>query len=183
MLAVFSAVFGFLAPFLPEVLKFFHRRQEYAQERILMEMRLKHAAAEHAWRLEEIASRAEIAEMQTLRAPQVSFGVQLLDAAREHNMSPLLLGPAFYAFVVLDWISGMVRPTITYAVVLFYIATKTAAYKLLLDAGWGADAALSQLWTEHDWAVLTLVLSFWFGQRVAKAAFGGSASTGRPGGG
>jgi len=34
---------------------------------------------------------------------------------------------------------------------------------------------LTQLWGEQDWAVLTLILSYFFGARVAKLAFGGKA--------
>lgn len=182
MLTAFATVFGFMAPFLPELLKYFNRKQENAHELATMDLRLKHAAAEHTWRMEEIEAKADIAEMQTLRSPQQSFGVQVLDAAKGHGFSQWIIGPAFYLFVILDWVSGMVRPTVTYAMVAFYMAVKFALYTSATAAGYTSTAALIGIWGEQDWAVLLLVLSYWFGQRAAKAAFGGSASTAKKGG-
>jgi hypothetical protein len=37
------------------------------------------------------------------------------------------------------------------------------------------------VWTADDLAILTLVLSYWFGQRAAKAALGVNASHSAPG--
>lgn len=182
MLTIFSTVFGFLAPFLPEILKYFNHKQENAHELAIMELRLKHAAAEHTWRMEEIEARADIAEAQTIRQPQQSFGVQVLDAAKGHGFGSWLIGPAFYLFVVLDWVSGMVRPTVTYAMVAFYMAVKVAFVQSATAAGVSLQAALINVWGEQDWSVLVLVLSYWFGQRAAKAAFGGSASSSKKGG-
>ena len=39
---------------------------------------------------------------------------------------------------------------------------------------------MTALWDENDWAVLFMVLAYWFGQRAVKAAFGGSASSAAP---
>jgi hypothetical protein len=182
MLTIFSTVFGFLAPFLPEVLKYFNRKQDNAHELSVMDLRLKHAAAEHLWKMEEIDAKADIAEAQAIRQPQQSFGVQVLDAAKGHGFGGWLIGPAFYLFVILDWLCGMVRPTVTYAMVAFYMAVKAALVQSATSAGVSMQAALINVWGEQDWAVLVLVLSYWFGQRAAKAAFGGSASTGKKGG-
>lgn len=183
MLMIFSTVFGFLAPFLPELLKYFNRKQDNAHELAVMDLRLKHAAAEHTWRMEEIEAKADIAEMQTLRQAPPSFGVQVLDAAKGHGYSAWVIGPAFYLFVVLDWVSGMVRPTVTYAMVAFYMIVKVAFYKTATAAGVSSTSAIIGIWGDQDWGVLLLVLSYWFGQRAAKAAFGGSASTAKKGGG
>ncbi len=181
MLALLSGIFGFAAPFLPELLKYFNRKQDNAHELAMMELRMKQAAAEHTWKMAEIEATADIAEMKTLRTPQQSFGVSLLDAAKGYELSQWLFVPAFYLFATLDFVSGMVRPTITYAVVAFYMAYKYALYlsvRALSDSGY---QAILQIWGEQDMAIVFLVLSYWFGQRVAKAAFGGSASSNRPG--
>lgn len=186
MLSMLSAVFGFAAPFLPQLVQYFQRKQDNAHEIEMMKLRLEHAAAEHTWKMEEINAQADIAEMQTLRQPQQSFGVQLLDAAQKwatDTWGKFLVMPAFYAFAFLDFVSGMVRPTVTYGVVIFYMATKWALYRLAVDAGTDVPTAITQIWGEQDWSVLVLVLSYWFGARVAKSAFGGSASTGKAGGG
>ncbi len=179
MLAIFSALFGFAAPFLPELMKFFNRRQDNTHELAMMDLRLKNANAEHTWRMEEINAAADIAEMQTLRQPTPSFGVQILDKAQD-SLHPALWVPIFWLFALLDFIAGLVRPGITWAVVGGYLAYKLALYQTLTSARFGNDwaGAMSQLWKEDDYAVLSLVLAFWFGGRMYKAVFGGNASHG-----
>jgi hypothetical protein len=170
MFALFSAVFGFAAPFLPQVLQHFQRGQDNAHELAMLELQGRLAMQQAAAKLAEIGAQADIAEMQGLRTPQESFGVQLLDAAKGWPKGQVIV--AFYLFVVLDFLSGMVRPSVTYAMVAFYMAVKLALYH--------QGASLPQLWMENDWAMLTLVLSYFFGARTAKAVFGGSASSARP---
>lgn len=77
MIEIFSAVLGFAAPFLPELLKYFNRKQDNAHELEMMKLQIEKGAAEHTWRIEEINTTADIAESATLRVPQKSFGVQL----------------------------------------------------------------------------------------------------------
>lgn len=181
MLALLAGFFGFAAPFLPELLKYFNRKQDNAHELQMFDLRMKAASAEHTWKMAEIDANADIAEMKTLRQPQQSFGVSLLDAAKGYNLSQWLFIPSFYAFTALDFFSGMVRPTITYAVVAFYMAYKYALYLSVRTFTEGGYQAILQIWGEQDMAIVFMVLSYWFGQRVAKAAFGGSASSNRPG--
>ncbi len=177
MFQALSAVLGFAAPFLPEVVKIFRERQENAHEKDMMELRLKHAAAEHAWRMEEINTQADIAEMQTLRQPQPSFGVQILDAARDSKFPTWMTLPVFWLFAFLDFASGMVRPSVTYAIVAFYMAVKYAIYLQAVKLTGQWTEAVQQVWDQDDKAILLFVLMFWFGQRAVKAAFGGSASS------
>ena len=54
MIEIFSAVLGFAAPFLPEVLKYFNRKQDNAHELEMMRLQIEKGAAEHALRMEEI---------------------------------------------------------------------------------------------------------------------------------
>lgn len=179
MLAILSAVFGFAAPFLPELLKFFNRKADNAHELAMMDLRLKAAASEHAWKMEEINATADIAEAAELHKPQPSFGVQILDAAKGWELGRWAIIPAFYLFTVLDFLSGMVRPAITYTAFGFYVFYKIARFHLMtqvsVDMAW--TEAVAHLWDEQDYAIVTLCLSFWFGARSAQAAFGGSART------
>lgn len=180
ILQLLSAVFGFAAPFLPQVVSYFQKRQDYAQELKMFELRMSLAAQEHAWKIEEINANADIAEMQTLRQPQQSFGVQLLDASKTWVESKAwgawLVAPVFYLFSFLDWMTGMVRPTITFTAFGFYVIYKWTLIQSISVAQ-GREAAILATWGDQDWSVLVLVLSYYFGARTAKAAFGGSAST------
>ena len=182
MLAILSAVLGFAAPFLPELLKYFNRKADNAHEIAMMKLRLDTAASEHLWRMEEISAAADIAEAAELHKPVPSFGVQILDRAQE-RLHPALWVPVFWLFALLDFVSGFVRPGITWAVVGGYLAYKGALYSILTGPRFEADwaGAVSQVWTEQDYAVLSMVLAFWFGGRIYKAVFGGNAGHGVPG--
>ena len=174
MLAIFTTIFGFLGPFLPEALKLFREAADRKHELAMIELRMKGAAQERLWRMEEVAAQADIAEAKTLRQPEQSFGVQLLDAAHAKALRPAVLAFGFVLFAILDWLTAMVRPAVTYAFVGLYLAVKWAQYEMffLLSTDMTVAKALVYIWREEDLAVLTLVLSFWFGQRTAKWAFG-----------
>jgi len=174
MLALASAIFGFLSPFVPEVIKYFNRKLEADQQLKLFELKSKLSAQEAAQELAKIEARADVAEAETLRKARPSYGVALIDAMGEKGWPLALLAPLVYAFGALDLLAGLVRPLITYAIVAFYIAYKWARWELLQQSTGGSDLAnaIPLLWDEKDYAVLTLVLSFWFGQRVARYAFG-----------
>lgn len=177
MVELFAALVGFAGPFLPEVMKFFQRKMDYAHELEMFKMQIEKGAAEHVWRMEEISTQADIAEATMLHKPMKSFGVQLLDAAKGHNLGGWAVVPAFYIFVFLDFVSGMVRPAITYAAFSFYVLLKWAQFQAAVAESGSVIAALPFVWQEADRAIVVLVLSYWFGHRSAKAAFGGSAMT------
>lgn len=177
MIELLSGAFGFFGAFLPEAVKIFRERQENAHELAMMKLRLEQGKLEHTWKMEEINTTADIEEMKLLRQPQESFGVQILDAAKGSGYPNWLVFPVFWLFAFLDFISGLVRPGVTYAIVAFYMAVKYAIYlEVEVQTGNWAQA-IPQIWEPDDKAVLMFVLMFWFGQRAVKAAFGGSANT------
>lgn len=168
MLALLSAVFGFLGPFLPELFKWLNKRSDNAHEKEMLGLRLQYAEKEHLWRLEEINARADIAETQAIHQPQKSFGVQLLDAAAG-KFPAWALAPVLGVFSIVDFLNGLVRPLVTFAIVGLYVAQKWARFELMKTAT-GAHfdwaAATARLWDETDYQVLMLVLGFWFGSRL-----------------
>lgn len=182
MLAIMTAVLGFLGPFLPEVLKFYSRRQDHDHEARMYELQVKAAEQAHAFRMAELEATADIKEAVMLHQPAPSFGVQLLDAAKDSGLKGWAIIPTFYAFVFVDVVAALVRPALTYAAFGFYVAYKFACYSVLAatsspDATWAER--IINLWSGEDFAIVTLVLSYWFGHRAAKAAFGGNATAGK----
>ena len=175
MIEIVAAFFGFAAPFLPELLKYFTRKQDNIHELAMMNLQLQKGANDHLYKMEEINTQGDILEAVELHKPQSSFGVQLLDAAKGQGLSGWALYPAFYLFCLLDFLSGMVRPAITYAAFAFYVSVKWAELIIAKANSSALSAALLQVWTSEDRAIVILVLSYWFGNRSAKAAFGGSA--------
>ena len=182
MIELLSAVFGFFAPFATELFKFFQRKQDNAHELNMMKLQMEARNQEHFYRMEEISATADIKEAENIHKPQHSFGVQLLDAAKGHSLTGWALYPAFYMFVLIDFISSLVRPVITYAAFSFYAVVKWAQLQMALTSGVSWQAAVLQVWTSSDMSIVILVLSYWFGQRAAKAAFGGTANTAYRGG-
>ena len=181
---ILSFLSGVIGPLLPELLKFFRQKQDNAHELAMLEIRLRHAQYEHLWRMEEINAKADIEESKVLHSGQNSFGVQLLDASQkwaDSEWGKWLVTPTFYMFSFLDFLNGMVRPVIAYAAFGFYMAYKVAMYDMALRSS-DHVAAILQTWGENDWAVLMTVIGFFFGQRMVKAAFGGSANTVKAGG-
>lgn len=181
MLTILTALLGFAGPFIPELIKLLRQKQDNRHELAVLEMQTKIAAAQHLYKMEELDVNADIAEMQTLRQPQASFGVQILDAAK--NWPKFLIVPVFYLFAFLDFAAGMVRPAVTYGITGFYLMYKWALFEQakMISGSW--DRAAVIIWTEMDFSILLLVLGYYFGQRAMKGVFGGSANTGRPGGG
>ena len=177
MLGILSAVLGFASPFLPEVMKYFQRKQDNQHELEMMSLQAQLQEKQLAWKMEEIVTQGDIAEAVELHKPVTSFGVQMLDAAKGGSLSGWALYPAFYLFSFLDFVSGMVRPVVTYAAFAFYVSYKWAQLSIVRAATTDVMQAVLQVWSEDDRAIVILILSYWFGQRAAKAAFGGSAST------
>ena len=177
MLEIFSAVIGFAAPFLPELLKYYTRKQDNLHELAVLNLQIQKGSQEHLWKMDELSVAAESSEFEVVHAVQNGFGVQLLDAAKGHGLSGWALYPAFYLFCALDFLAGLVRPAITYAAFAFYVMVKLAQLEMAKAAGSGLSLALIQVWTGEDRAIIILVLSYWFGNRSAKAAFGGSTMT------
>lgn len=181
MLAILSTLLGFAGPFLPEIIKLFRQKEDNKHELAVLEMQGKMAGQQHLYKMEEINANADIEEMRVLRMPQPSFGVQILDAAKDWPR--VLILPVFYLFAALDFISGMVRPGVTYVVVGFYLAYKWALFEIAKVRLGGWADAVTNVWTENDMALLMLCVGYWFGSRTMKATFGGSTSTGKAGGG
>lgn len=177
MLALASAIFGFAAPFLPEIFKWLNRRQDNAQELAMFKLRVEQAGKEHLYKMEEISAQADIAEATLLHKPVQSFGVQILDAASKAGWGKWATVPVFYLFALLDFITGLVRPAVTYAAFGGYLAYKWAMFMEYTGPRFesSAENAIILLWGEQDWALLLLVLSYWFGLRQYKAVFGGNA--------
>lgn len=181
MITILSALLGFLGPFIPELIKLFRQKQDNVHELAMLSLQADISKQDHLYKMDELSINANIAEIQVHHKPSPSFGVQILDAAKD--WPKFVVVPIFYLFAILDFISGLVRPIVTFAMVGFYLFYKWSIFLAAKADHTAWEVAVQSIWTEHDLGVLFLVLGFYFGSRTVKATFGGSASTGRPGGG
>lgn len=66
----------------------------------------------------------------------------------------------------IDAINSTVRPFLTYWWMLIFSTYKAVfIYNAWLESG-PTQAFASKIWTENDWGVLSMVISFWFVDRV-----------------
>jgi len=168
MIILFTTILGLIVPFLPDLLRLFTQVGDRKHEIALLQLRMTQASQDHLWRMEEINAKADIAESIEIHRPQVSFGVQLLDKAHASGMPPWVIVPVFWLFALLDLVNGFVRPSIAYAVVGFYMFYRWSCIKLAQEVITGNSfmMALAGTWNENDWAILFMVLGYFFGDRV-----------------
>lgn len=155
MIALLSALLGFVSSAVPELFKLFRegrdREHEYALLKLQMEYDRQNAVDANATQLQAIALQADTAEgaQLTARVKESLTGIHWVDA-----------------------LAGSVRPILTYAFFAMYFLAKCAQFHLLIDPAlpWQQQLtlvqALSKVWTEEDIAIFSTILAFWFGQRT-----------------
>lgn len=162
MIALLSALLGFISSAVPEGFKLLREARDREHEITLLKLQMDYdreklaaaaeiGAADRAARLQEIAVAADSAE-----------GAQLNDRLKAN-----LTGIHW-----VDALAGSVRPILTYAFFSLYFVIKCAQFHLLIDPAlpWQRELTLAQalasLWTEEDIAIFSTILAFWFGQRA-----------------
>lgn len=155
MIALLGGLVGLLGSFIPNVLKYFQTKQDYAHEKDIMKLQMEAQSKLHTERLEEINTEADIEESKALyqSAKIEKTGVGWADA-------------------LLALYNGTVRPTITYLFVGLYCTVKLGqVYSMVTVSGTSILDAIKYTYTETDMGCLLLVLSFWFGQRMSQKVF------------
>ena len=172
MLSILSAIFGFLAPFIPEVSKTYQRHQDDKPELEMFRLRVEQAEKEHLYRMDEIGAMADINETVAIHRESPTTGIQLVDTVRQWTegawYSPIIMVPGFFIYALLDVLNTLVRPAVTYGMIFMYCLVKYGLYLEAMKNGMPLESTVQLLWSEDDLAVLTLVLSYWFGARSAK---------------
>lgn len=162
MVALLSALVGFVSSTVPDFIKLFRDSQDRAHEITLLKLQMEYdrekLAAQTADNSAARDQQLQEIELQADMQEQVALNARVKDS---------LTGIHW-----VDALCGSVRPVITYALFLVYFLTKCAQLHLLLDPGlpWQAGVTLSQamvsLWTEEDVAIFSTIMAFWFGQRA-----------------
>lgn len=162
MIALLSALVGFLSSAVPDFIKLFREAKDRAHEITLLQLQMAYEreklAANASEQAQVRAVRLEEIEQQTLRSEQAALNERVKDS---------LTGIHW-----VDALSGSVRPAITYAFFLLYLLVKLAQFHLLVSpalpwqTGLTMSQALTSLWTEEDVAMFSAIMAFWFGQRA-----------------
>ncbi len=146
MLTLLGSFIGFLGSVFPDIVKFFHAKQDKAHELNLFDKQLELFKIKSQYKIEEFRDMADVAQMQGLYSYAPKTGVRWVDA-----------------------LSGSVRPVLTYTFFLLYGAVKYAQFKLIAGQSvFDWKQALSMVWHEEDQALFATVVSFWFGHRALR---------------
>ena len=144
MLSLLGAALGFGTSVLPSVIDLFQQRQKDAQELKMLEAKGKYAAQLSSLKLDELESKADIAETEGIYASMRAANAKSGFAAA---------------------LSGSVRPVITYLFVGFVLVVQITSLMYAMNNGADFRDALNEVWSQDVNLLFTSIISFWFGSR------------------
>lgn len=155
MFTILSSIIGFVGGFIPDIMKYFKQKQDNAHELEIMKLQMEAQSQLHTEKLEEINAEADISESKAL-----------YESAK---VTPTGVG---WADAILGLLNGTVRPVVAYLFVGLYCTVKLAqVYSMAHGSGTTILDAVKYTYTEMDMSCLMLVLSYYFGQRMATKVF------------
>lgn len=131
----------------PEVMKFFDRKNERAHELAMMDMTMRE---------EQLRGDIKLASQQ-----EVTYGKGIDALSEAIKVQGIKTGIAF-----IDGLSALVRPIVTYWFMGIYMMVKTTAIVLTYHTTGDWSYALNTAWTKDDMAIFAGILNFWFLSRV-----------------
>lgn len=162
MIALLSALLGFISSAVPDVIKLFRDGRDRAHEITLLKLQMEYDREKLAVANVENGSM----RMQQLQAIELQAQTQQ-EAILNDRVKDSLTGIHW-----VDALAGSVRPSITYAFFALYVLVKCAQFSILLSPSlpWQNDISVAQalvsLWTEEDVAIFSAIMAFWFGSRA-----------------
>ena len=167
MIALLSALAGFISSAAPEFFKLLEDRHDRAHEIALLRLQMEYDEKKLA------VQRETDHAMRAQRLQEIEFHSAVQEEALL-NARVETVSRTGIAWV--DALAGSVRPILTYGFFLLYFAVKYSQFHLLLRPGLPWLAALSpaqalvSLWTEEDIAIFSAVIGFWFGNSTLEKA-------------
>jgi hypothetical protein len=147
--SLIGSALGGILRIAPEVMRLFDRKNERAHELAMLQAEMEFAKVKGEMHMREVEASMTVAELDAMSAAIKEQG----ETARA--------GGAFVAAI-----SALVRPLVTYWMVVLYSAHKVAHMLIAHGQSGSWQEVLAGTWTEQDWTVLSLVLTFWFVGRV-----------------
>ena len=144
MITLLGSLLGFGTSFLPEVLNYFKAGQEHKHHLETMKMEAELMEKRSALKIQELDKQADIQETRSIY---------------EHDRSIDSGG-----FV--NALRGSVRPIITYAFFLMFVATEAVIMMKVLETGGDWKEAVELMWTPETQGLFAAIMSFWFGNRA-----------------
>lgn len=147
-----GSFFGGLFRLAPEVLKFFDKKSERQHELNMFTLQTDLEKMRGTFRMEE---------------KYVDYSAEQLRSIQEAFREQSATATASYKWVAA--LSALVRPGITYCLFGLYMAVKVTAIIYCINTGAPWFDVVSANWTADDFAMLNMLLTFWFlGRSIEK---------------
>lgn len=143
--SLLGSLFGGLFRLAPEFLKWLDRKDERNHELSMFRLQTDLEKQRGTFTLEE---------------KYVDHSTAALDAIQEAFREQSATASASYKWVAAA--SALVRPGITYVLFGLYVAVKVTAIAYSLHSGASWVEVTKTHWTTEDFALLNLVITFWF---------------------
>jgi hypothetical protein len=152
MLSLLTPLLGIVGSLLPRIVSVFERKQELKHEIELIKIRMEASAKDAEAQLAVKNIEADIADAKSVRSFDSDVdGGKFINALR-----------------------ASIRPVITYAFFLLFVAVKVAAAYTMLKNGDSVPEMLDAVWDAETMALFGTIVAFWFGSRVLeKMGYGG----------
>lgn len=147
-----GSIFGGVFRLAPEVLKWLDRKDDRKHELAMYSLQVEVEKTKGEYKLQERYVDHSISQIDAIQA---AFKQQSDDAGKSYPWVAAL--------------SALVRPMVTYVLFLMYIVFKivTMCYAINTGAGW--QEVVIKNWTADDFAMLNMILTFWFvGRSIEK---------------
>lgn len=149
---VLGSIFGGLFRLAPEVLKWLDRKDERKHELAMFGLQTEVEKVRGEYKLE---NRYVDHGIQQTDAIAKAFKQQGDDAAKSYRWVAAL--------------SALVRPAVTYILFGLYVTVKISLIVYGISQGETWTSVITQSWTPEDFAMLNMILTFWFvGRSIEK---------------
>lgn len=147
-----GSLFGGLFRLAPEILKYFDKKHERAHELSMFTIQTELEKMRGEFRMEE---------------KYVEHSVTQLEAIKEAFKEQADTAKSSYKWVAA--LSALVRPMITYVLFGMYICIKIAVMSYAMSSGADWQTIVTSNWGTDDFAMLNMILTFWFvGRSIEK---------------
>lgn len=147
---VFGGLLGGILRLAPEAFKLFDRKNERKHELEMSRLQIEQLKTQGTIRMDEANAQLQIEEMKAIG-----------EAFKEQGAT----ASASYKWVAA--ISALVRPVVTWWLIVLYSVVKIAVIRAAMQtSGSGLLEAVRSTYGVDDFAMLNLVLTFWFVGRV-----------------
>lgn len=153
LLSLLGTILGGILRYIPEIIKLFSAKADAAHELEMTKLQLQIDQA-------RATAAIDIAQVQSAGQEAVAQMQAYTEALKGQSQ---LTGIKF-----VDALNSLVRPTVTYWWMFLLTLNKTIEIMVAYQSKLSLGDMSKVIWTDNDWGILSMILGFWFVDRVMK---------------